>query len=76
MILDLSHSAVPTSAAAIDESGVLCLVKRRGGINNGEGVQLRREELWEQWSAGGSFVEESRGTARAEVHEEEEGDLI
>ena len=76
MILDLSHSAAPRSAAAIDESGVLCLVNRRGGINNGGEGQLRREELGEMRSAGRNFAEESKGTARAEVLKEEEGDLI
>ena len=75
-ILDLSHSALPRSAAAIDDSGVLCLVNRRGGINNGAEVQLGGDELRKLWSAGGSFAEESRRTARAEVLEEEEGDLI
>jgi hypothetical protein len=44
----------------MEESGVLCLVKRRGGINNGNGEQLRREELWQQWSARGDFAAESR----------------
>ena len=75
-ILDLSHSAVPRSTAAIDDSGVLCLVKRRGGINNGDGMQLREDELRGLRSAGEGFAEESRGAARAEVLEEEEGVLI
>ena len=75
-ILDLSHSALPRSAAAIDDSGVLCLVNRCGGINNGAGMQLREDKLKELRGAGGGFAEESRRTARAEVLEEEEGYLI
>ena len=39
-ILDLSHSALPRSVEAIADSGFLCLVSLRGGINNGAGVQL------------------------------------
>ena len=38
------------------------LVKRRGGINNGAGMQFGEDELREFWSAGG-FAEESRGAA-------------
>ena len=74
--MDLSHSALPRSTAAIDDSGVLRLINRRGGINNGAGIQLGEDELRELWGAGGGFAEESRRTARAEVLEEEEGDLI
>jgi hypothetical protein len=55
---------------------MLRLINRRGGINNGAGIQLGEDELRELWGAGGGFAEESRRTARAEVLEEEEGDLI
>ena len=65
MILDLSHSAAPRSAAAIDESGVLCLVNRRGGINNGAEEQLRSEELEKMRSAERKFAEGNRGAAQA-----------
>jgi hypothetical protein len=37
---------------------------------------LGEDELRELWGARGVFAEESRRTARAEVLEEEEGDLI
>ena len=75
-ILDLSHSALPRSTAAIDDSGVLRLINRRGGINNGAGMQLGEDELRKLWGAGGGFAKKSRRAARAEVLEEEEGDLI
>ena len=41
-----------------------------------QGLQLGDEELRRLWVAGGNFAEESRRTARAEVLEEEEEDLI
>jgi hypothetical protein len=39
-------------------------------------MQLGEDELRKLWGAGGGFAKKSRRAARAEVLEEEEGDLI
>jgi hypothetical protein len=58
VILDLSHSALPRSAAAIANSGVVCLVCLRGGINNGRAAQLEQGGALRNMGTRGDFSQE------------------